>query len=263
MSSNIPLEVTQTFEEVDKVYKQSEDSGVNIMVFGRSGSGKTTFSITGRRDVLVHSFDPGGSKSIRDQAKESWLHIDNSFEKEDPRNPTQWQRWDDEMGKLKKAGVFDHLGTYVLDSATTWAQCAMYRIMAKAGRLGDSPPFQQDWLPQMAMLEYAIRVLTALPCDVVLTAHPDTEKDETSGKIYATPMITGKLKQRIPLLFTEVYVSLTKDTSKGTEYQILTQPEGMFDARTRLGAGGRFNKHEEPNIEKLLKKATLPIPKIE
>jgi hypothetical protein len=97
--------------------------------------------------------------------------------------------------------------------------------------------------------------MMTLPCDVILTAHLDVDKDEATGRMFVGPMFVGKLKQRIPILFDELYCMQTKNTSTGIVYSLLTRSDGIFKARTRLGKGGLFETNEKPDIKALLKKA--------
>lgn len=229
----------------------------NAVIYGGLGVGKSFLLRSCRHPVLVHSFDPGGQKTNRDVIKPGWFMVDTRFEVEDPKNPKVLKLWDDEYFRLKRSGLFDHLGTFVLDSGTTWAQCAMYFVLQKAGRSG-TQPFQQDWLPQMTIMENAIRDMLNIPCDFVFIGHEDSRKDEATGRMFISLDITGKLKTRIPLMFDEIYHAQTKETSKGVERQLLTQATGLFTARSRLSKGGAIDQYEEPNIKNILKKAGLP-----
>ena len=225
----------------------------NAVIYGGLGTGKTSLIKTARKPVLIHSFDPGGTKVLRDEIAAGSIIADTRFEREDPLKPTAFKLFDDEYHRLRRDGFFDHLGTYVIDSVTTWAQCAMYAVMKKAGRPGGTPQ-QNDWMPQMMMMENAMRDFVSLPCDCILLGHDDVTKDDSSGKMYSGLMITGKLSRRVPLLFDEVYCALTKETSKGIEYQLLTRATGMYQARSRLGKGGELDTYEKPDIKAILKK---------
>jgi len=67
-------------------------------------------------------------------------------------------------------------------------------------------------------------------------------------------MFVGKLKVRGPILFDEIYMAVTKATSKGAEYSLLTRNTGLYKARTRLGKG-KFETYEQQDIKALLQKA--------
>jgi len=248
------LDIKAEAEKLRTMYDNDPRSETfNAIVYGGLGTGKTSLLRTARKPVLVHSFDPGGTKVLRDEIKAGTVLVDTRFENENPRQPTAFKLWDDEFHRLKTGKFFDSLGTFAIDSVTTWAQCAMNAILKKAGRAGGTPQ-QNDWLPQMTMLENAMRDFVSLPCDCVLIGHDDVVKDEASGKLFATLMITGKLSRRIPLLFDEIYCALTKETSKGIEYQLLTRASGMYQARSRLGKGGELDTYEKPDIKAILKK---------
>ena len=225
----------------------------NAVIYGGLGTGKTSLIRTARKPVLVHSFDPGGTKVLRDEIEAGEILVDSRFEREDPRLPKAFQLFDDEYHRLRGGGFFDHIGTYVIDSVTTWAQCAMNVVLKKAGRVGGTPQ-KNDWMPQMGLIENAMRDFVALPCDCILLGHDDVTKDESSGKMYSGLMITGKLTRRVPLLFDEIYCAMTKETSKGIEYQLLTRATGTYQARSRLGKGGEHDTYEKPDIKAILKK---------
>ena len=78
-----------------------------------------------------------------------------------------------------------------------------------------------------------------------------------TGRLTTGVMITGKLKEKLPLLMDEVYMTVAKESSKGVEYSLLTRNTGLYKARTRLGRNGIFDTYEKPNLKALMKKAGL------
>jgi len=253
-------------EEATKIRHKYETDprtkSYNAIVYGGLGSGKTASIRSCRTPILVHSFDPGGTKVLSGKADWSAYNtsiesgdilVDTSFEVDDPSKPVAFESWDTEYHRLKKLDFFSHLGTYAIDSITTWAQCAMNAVLKKAGRAGGVPQ-QNDWYPQMNMLELAIREFISLPCDCILIGHDAATKDEVTGKIFKDLMITGKLVRRVPLLFDEIYHAETKETSKGVEYQLLTRKNGTYQARSRLGKNGELELYEKPDIKNILRK---------
>ena len=267
------LNIKAEAEKLQQMYADDPRSKTfNAIVYGDIGSGKTYSLKTARRPVLIHSFDPGGTLSIRDEIdKENpTIMADIRFEHEDPGNPSMFKEWDEVYHDLKRKSLFEHLGTYVIDSATTWAQCAMNYILQMQGRAGSvrkgagakgtgfhGVPFQDDWLPQMAMMEKALNDFVSLPCDCILTGHDDSDKDEITGRMFVHLAITGKLKKRIPLLFSEIYHADTVESSDAVKYRFLTRRTGLFQARTRLGKGGELDLYEEPDFKNILKKVGM------
>ena len=260
------LEIKLEMEKLRGLYSSDPRSeSFNALIYGGTGSGKTSLLRTCRLPLHLDSFDPGGSKVLQgeailndvtypDEMARGNIIVDSRFENEDPAKPWAALEWDKEFHRRKKMGYFDLLGTYAIDSITTWAQTIMYDVMKKAGRTGGQP-FQNDWLPQMTIIENAVRQIVALPCDVVFLGHDDADKDEATGRMFISLMITGKLKRRVPLMFDEVYVALTKETSKGVEYQLLTKKTGLYQARSRLSNKGQLEMYEVPDIKNILKKA--------
>lgn len=251
-------EISNKFKEVKEFYKGTSTTDTfNGLFYGDSGVGKTTLLVTCRRPILIHSFDPGGTKSIIDYAEEPWLAIDNRFEAEDPTDPWVYEEWLREMQDMERNGIFSMLGTYVIDSATTWAQAIMNHQLKAKGRAG-AFPFQEDYGPQMARIESHLKSIAGFACDCIITAHEDINKDERTGRMYIGPLLTGKLKTRVPLLFDELYGVVTNEGSDGeVVYELLTQNDGLRKCRTRIGRRGLFDKYEKPDVKYLLKKAGL------
>lgn len=251
------LDIKKELSAIKDLYDSNPKlSTMRALIAGGTGSGKTTSLRTARKPVLIHSMDPDGTVSIRDEIAQGGIYVDTRFESDDPKDPKTWMAWEAEYFRLKRGGIFDSLGTYAIDSATTWSNIAMNLTLKKKGRPAGTPQ-QDDYLPTMILLENAIKDMVTLPCDIILIAHEDLDKDEVSGRMFAYPLFIGKLKQRIPLLFSEVYFAQTKESSKGTEYTFLTQATGMYKARTRLGANGRFEMYEKPDFMHLRRKAGL------
>ena len=255
----LPSMIEKTLGEIRKSYRESAQTYTfNAMVYGYMGTGKTRLLSTARKPVLLHGFDPGGEKVLKDNIEAGEVICDNRFQFEDARKPTAFREWEKEIGRLRKIdGFFESLGTYSVDSVTTWSEALMNAILKTQGRAGGTPQMQ-DYLVQINTLRDWIKIITSLPCDVILTGHVDSEKDEVTGRITTGVMITGKLKEKLPLLMDEVYMAMSKETSKGVEYSLLTRNTGLFKARTRLGRNGLFETYEEPDIKALLKKAGFP-----
>lgn len=266
------LEIKKEAEKIHERYKSDPRSTTfNAIIYGDLGTGKTYSLRTARKPVLIHSFDPGGTMVLSDLIDKGEVLADTRFEVEDPNQPSSFREWDEVYHDLKRKDFFSHIGTFVIDSATTWAQCAMYQILRMQGRAGTvkkgagqkgtgfyGVPHEQDWLPQMAMLEKAIRDMTSLPCDCILTGHDDSDKDNVTGKMFIHLMITGKLQKRIPLLFGEIYHADTMETSAGLQYRFLTRKTGLYQARTRLGKGGELDLFEEQDFKNILQKVGIP-----
>ncbi len=252
------LDMKNEAEMLQKLYQEDvRNQAFNAIIYGDIGTGKTHLLRTCRRPILIHSFDPGGLKTLRnDPGFMKDILPDSRYEKEDAKKPSCYVAWEKEFDRLRKEDFFTQVGTYVIDSATTWADALMNEVLKRAGRTAGTPQ-QMDWMVQMNTIRDAMKIFTSLPCDCILTAHVDYQKDEATGRMLGAPLLTGKLKQKIPLLFDEIYVTVAKETSTGTQYSLLTKATGLLQARTRLGTGGLFDTYEKPDIKYLLAKAGL------
>jgi hypothetical protein len=255
-------------EDVQAFYKEgAEAKGFNALVYGPTGSGKTSLIATARRPVYAYMLDPKGEVTVRDEIDEGWLVADTRFQADDIREPHSYKDWEKDYREKKNSGFFDLFATVAIDSITTWGVMAMNRVLKDMGRTPGKMveyekhkiesyglPFQQDYGPQMSIIEHMVRDILTLPCDVIFTAHPDEVKNDEGRTLSIAPMVTGRLKARLPLLFTEIYVTMSQTSAGGITYKLLTRNNGLWTARTRIGKKGIFDTFETPNIKYLLKK---------
>jgi len=251
------INVNDEVKKLRQLYKESKTSGTfNAIVYGDIGTGKTNIVRTARQPVLIHSFDPGGTKTVRDEIDKGNIIADTRYENEDAKSPTAFAAWEKEFDRLRRTKFFESIGTFVIDSATTWSDAMMNEILKRGGRQGTIPQIQ-DYLVQQNTIRDTIKAFTNLPCDCILTGHISLDKDEVSGRMHSSIMVAGKSAIKMPLLFDEIYVAVSKNTAKGVEYKLITRNDGVYKARTRLGKGDVFETYEEPDIKALLKKSGL------
>ena len=251
------MDIKSEVQKIREMYKtSSQNSSFNAIVYGDIGTGKTNLLRTCRFPVLIHSFDPGGTKTIRDCIDSGDVIADTRFEDEDSNKPSAYREWEKEFDRLRGTDFFKSIGTYVIDSATTWSDAMMNEILKKNGRSGQIPQIQ-DYLVQQNTVRDTMKCFTNLPCDCILTGHIQMDKDEVTGRMMSSIMIAGKSSIKMPLLFDEIYVAISKSTSKGVEYSLLTRNDGVYKARTRLGRNNVLEAYEEPNIKKILDKTGM------
>lgn len=246
--------VKAAFLAARKRYEDDARSdSTNFLLMGEHGSGKTFSLRTARKPVYIHQFDPGGSKSLDDLVDKGSVIVDARFSYETNSKPKVFELWDAEFSQMRRDKIFNDIGTYVIDSATTWGEAVLNAVLKKQNRAGQVPQIQ-DYMVQMMTMKDYIKVCCGLQCDFVLTAHLEYIKDEERGKIIAVPLVTGKFSEYLPLLFDEVYVAQASAGASGTKYKWLTQNDGKFRARSRLAQGGKLEKYIKPSFKALLKR---------
>ena len=69
-------------------------------------------------------------------------------------------------------------------------------------------------------------------------------------------MLPGQSRQHVPNLTPEAYMLFTRDDKENSRF-LLTRNDGQFQASTRAGRNGLFEKEEEAHLGKLIEKAGL------
>jgi len=257
------LTIKKQAAEIKKMYDEDpRNQTFNLICHGPIKVGKTSLLRTCPKPVFVHSFDPNGTLVLNDMIDSGEVLVDTRFEKDDPFKPTACLLWEDSFNYLYRINFFSHVGTFAIDSMTTWAQTVMYEVIRLAAKkkkdreVGGAPQ-ENDWLPQMAFIENYMRKFLSLPCHCILLGHSDQPKDrEGNATGDLGIMITGKLRERVPALFSEIYYLRIKDY-KTESRELLTKPVYGIQAGSRLGFGGKLEKEEPPDIKTIMKKVGI------
>jgi hypothetical protein len=239
----------------------------SALVCGETNAGKTYLLRTARRPIHVDSFDPGGTKCLRDLIASGDVIADTQWEADDPFNPDKFAKWMKATELRFQIGYYDNFGTYCLDSATTWGDAVMNYGLAASGHAGESPRMRQDYNPQKVHMVNYVRKLMSLKCDFILTGHLRTDEEllsvDASTGIQRKDVkyrfyTTGQAVVTIPLLFDEIYVIRGAGEGRdGPKREMLIDSLGKYIARSRLKANGKLEAIEPPDIRALLKKVGL------
>ena len=269
----MPYDYTQELKRVKDYYDQDPlQRRFSALVTGETNSGKTFLLRTARMPIHIDSFDPGGTKCLRDLIRSEknpngQIVADTQWEADDPFNPDKFAKWMKSIDIRFQIGYFKHFGTYCIDSATTFGEAVMNYQLASKGREGESPQHRHDYMPQKTYMSNYIKKLMAIPCDFILTGHlreirklisVDAKTGIAREDIKYRFYTTGQAVITIPLLFDEVYVMIGKESSgREPKREMLTDSLGTYVARSRLKAKGLLDAVEPPNIKALLKKIGL------
>lgn len=239
------------------------------IIYGPSGSGKSSACATARRPILWHSFDPGGAESEKvwphvalkpeDLGGEKYILLNNSFEFESPSEPKAMELWAREFDRLRRNNLFSFFGTWVIDSLTLFADANMNQHLKLVNR--EIPYMEKGWgktndyADSANKFKRVLKEALSIPIDIVMTGHPDmTKKDEFDReKSKSSLMLPGSLKEILPIMVSEYYISDVRSTPKGSEYRLLTKPDGIFAAKSRKSS--MLSEYEEPDLLKIMKKA--------
>lgn len=221
--------------------KISSPKSFLVLALGYTGSGKTTNFLTLPGKKFAYLFDPNAIRTLRgnDVDYEEFLPDISGFavkslSKGKGDKPTGaagstiYTKWEEHFEKALASGFFDSYDAIMFDSATTFLDIIMDRVLTINGRAGQWPQLD-DYGPQMNAFTQVVRAATAIGKTLYFTGHVETSQDELTSRIYQTPVLTGKLKAKIPLLFSEILFFEAVSDSKGkVNYTVQTKPDRMM-----------------------------------
>ena len=207
--------------------------GIKILIYGRSGVGKTTLAGT-TPDVLMLSAE-AGVLSLRDKSI-PMIQITTVAELSEAYH---WITTNPQAKGFK---------TILLDSITEIAE----QVLSNA-KLQVKDPRQAygELIEKMNMLVRSFRDLPGK--NVVMLAKQESHLDEVSKMTMFGPAMPGsKVSQQLPYLFDEVFRLGVGKTPDGTEYRFLqTQPDLQYEAKDRSGV---LDAIEPPNLSHIFNK---------
>lgn len=217
----------------------TEGAYERVLAIGPAGSGKTTQEITLPGKVFAYIFDPNALQSLAgydieyEQFAPEIDDLDISVktlktgvaDKVDRKiEPYTYQNWERHFEEALENNFFEQYDWLVFDSFTTWAETVMDRVQYLNGRLGKQPE-QADWAAQINTIGNVFRVLTNLPVNLYCTGHTEIRQDGVTQRVYGHIMMPGRLRVRIPLLFTNIWACQCASTPDEELFQIQTRPD--------------------------------------
>jgi len=246
---------------------ESSYSRFLCVLYGRSGTGKTSCWTTARRPILLHAFDPGCIDNelvkphvVFDAASlggDKFILANNDFEFDDPNNPTAMLKWATEFERLKRLKIFDFFATWVIDSLTSMSDANMAQHLKLVDR--ETPLAVPGWGKTNDYADAAnkfkriIRQILSINIDTIFTGHPDTSVDELNDKKTRSSLeLPGAAKRLIPQVASEYYMTEATTVNGKTTYKLRTKPDGIIDAKSRKASA--LQSLEDPNLLEIMKK---------
>lgn len=215
-----------------------------ILAYGLSGAGKTVFACSFPGLIWVADFDGKISSAASFYAGTSQLEVidyDNFSGKGDFK--AFWKRFVELREAAKKPESFPYK-TVVLDSITTFSASLMNEVMAqnpgdesKRSHVSDTTvPHLKDYQIAISHIKNTITTILSWPCNVIMIAHLQIDKDEFTGEILRQPMIFGKdLPGWLPMVFEEVYYCSVQAGEGKNPFRYIGQARGpKYVCRTQL-----------------------------
>ena len=218
------------------------ETGKNILCFGHTGAGKTQQFATLPGKKFAYFFDTNSLDTLTgedidfEEFYPEKLNLAITSLKKGTAPATRskhaainsYERWEKHFEESIENGFFDQYDNIMLDSLTTFSDMVMDTVLKMNGRDGQWPQ-QDDYGPQMNAIAKVMRVLTALGKRVYVTGHMKMDKDEVSQRVYFQPLVTGQLKTKLPLLFSQIFYCEAEakqtGTQRGVQYNLQTKPD--------------------------------------
>lgn len=208
------------------------------LMLGDTGGGKTTQLLTLPGKKFAYLFDPNAILSLQgfdvdyeefmpDRLNLSAKSLAKGVgDKTTPNLKNDlYVEWEKDFHDRLDKGFFDPYDVIAFDSATTFLDLIMDRVLTINGRPG-SWPQQDDYGPQMLTFTNVCRTLTSLGKTIYMTGHLEVKQDKLTQRIYRGPMMTGRLRTKIPLLFSDIFVCEAENDGQGNmAYKLMTMPD--------------------------------------
>jgi hypothetical protein len=232
-----------------------EKPAIHALIYGDPGAGKSTGAGTFPKPMLVFMFDPRGKETPYTKRGDVTVEVDDlgtpvqsvhSRKNGDllirvehyidaiPNQPEAYKRFLTRLTRLHDdLGIFR---TVVLDSVT-FMELAARKLQQYVLNPSSKEPRQwfagsTDTLEEVLMLHFG-----ALPCNVVVCAHIDEDKDEVHGTMVRNPAAPGRLRKRSPAGYSELYHAYVKRDGKGgREFLWQTSSDAIYNASSQAGA---------------------------
>jgi len=216
----------------------ASDVKLSAAVYGKSGTGKTTFGASFPKPFFLDI--DGGLLSVRGQ--------DVSYVDLTPGKGVTWPNILDAIAEGKK----DDYESIIVDSLTGLADLCMESVLQLNRRSGQKPNFD-DWAAYANKIKDFIVRLLSSGKNTLLICHEAPDKDELTGHVWMLPAIQGQMKSRISNYFDEFYHAEVEQThGKPSNYRLLARPSSIYTAKSRLLSRDTDSSYLVPSFQSLM-----------
>lgn len=195
---------------------------LSMLLWGKSGCGKTVLASTAPGKLLWLNFDPDGMASLKRSDRVVGVDMSNITHDKIPTYKSG-----DVMEAQLRTLLTQHqdLSTVVLDSVTSFSQLALAHAVLSGKANGGTFKATME-APGMAgygirnrlvldAINMLLRVTGALGRNVILICHEDVPKTGPDGSIVSiTLLLGGSLPEEVPLKISEVWHLQDSDGKK-------------------------------------------------
>lgn len=221
------------------------DTSMALLLIGESGSGKTNLAFEFPDPYVIDWGDANLSSAVQRHPSKQFLW--DVVDKDDAGKPVPPdQRWERGEKLLATACQSPQVQTIVDDCLSLMQVALCDHVISKGSAaqnvitIGGIKVMNQSlWEPFKSKLRSRIITAKASGKRYVMTCHVKVDKDEVTGTLVYTPLLSGKLN--LPSLFTD-YWQTTYDPSAdkkvyptGVRYFVRTVPNHRFPLKCSCG----------------------------
>ena len=204
------------------------------LVYAPSGNGKT--SLLGLlalhpefRPVYIFDWDLRIGALRARLPKEVWEFVSSDPYRDNQIGGEAFTLMQAKMERLTQEGF----KSVIIDSYTFAMRGMMNRVLSLDGKPVTNTPQLQNYMAQMSLAEDTVARACGKPFNFFITCHEDTSKDEITGRLFKAVDLTGKMANRIPGYFNEMWhCEVSQQTGKEPQFVIRTRSDQTFAART-------------------------------
>lgn len=217
----------------------AQTSGVKMLVYGRSGVGKTMLCATAPSPIILSA-----EKGLLSLSKANQLRV---FGVAINIPVILIENIDDLMEAYEQLTSFENdFETICIDSITDIAE----QILSHAKATMKDP--RQAYGEMQERIMITLKSFRDIPDKHVLFIAQQEEAKSNENTLFRPALPGAKLSPKVPYITDEVFHLDVGKTPEGVEYHYLqTKPDLQFDAKDRSGA---LDLIEEPNLTNIINK---------
>lgn len=234
---------------------------LHVLIYGDSGSKKSTFAATFPKPLLVFFFEAlgkdapylraGAAKSGRqgglypqqdvyDEKGEMIIRLEY-YRDLDPTKPTAYSYFQERFFSLQQhvygirvLPTEPQWQTLVFDSVTDLELAIRKNSQYKLNPTAKDP---RQWFNESTnqLEETLMMSVGSLPINIITICHVDEDKDELQGTMVRNPAFPGRLRKRSSAAYAEFYNASVRRGEKGESVWFLrTQNDGFYNANSQI-----------------------------
>jgi len=209
-------------------------------VLGKYGTGKSVFASSFPTPGYVFDFD---------QRIKTYRGLDWEYDTY-PLTGMGWVQFERNIKEVAKAVKEGKYKTIVLDSTTSFTDCAMARALQIDPKRSpeNGPIWNVHFNIVKNIVDPKLKQILSFDCNIVFCGHWNIVVDSATGNIISIdPLLTGQLSEKVPGYFDEVYAAGSVMNQGKDTYFVRTTTFGYYRSRSTISGKLQLLPAKIPN----------------